>query len=184
MFEGAPYIVGGDEHHLIRAESDPGRIYKFTHGDNFGCRAYFSKHDPELTGRHFHGTGNADPFYYLRRWEILNSLGGLQTRFEGIVPPEISGHLPRFCISQVALRWQTANRRNPTEDEIERALRLYGLRKLGGDAYLNFDTRVLLTDAAPRNVRVIEGAPVPFDAVAEIASDEILEWARARATGF
>jgi hypothetical protein len=180
MFEGAPYIVGGDEHHLIRTKSEPGRFYKFTHGDNFGCRTYFSKHDPELTGRHFHGTGNADPFFYLRRWYILNALGGFQTRFEGIVPPEISGHLPRFCVSQGVLRWQSESRRNPTEEEIERALIPFGFQKVSTDAFLNIDTRILLTDTAPRNVRVFDGIPVPFDAGAEIASDEVLEWALER----
>ena len=63
--------MGGDEHHLIRVESDPARVYKLTQGDNFGCQSYFSPHDPELAGRHFHGTGNADPFYDLPLAQIL-----------------------------------------------------------------------------------------------------------------
>src|SRR6478752_2265444 len=50
MLAGAEYFVGGDEHHLIRVDSEPDRVFKFTHGDNFGCRSYFSPKDPELTG--------------------------------------------------------------------------------------------------------------------------------------
>ncbi|MEI9894396.1 MAG: hypothetical protein WDN28_11065 [Chthoniobacter sp.] len=53
----------------FRVSSDPQRVYKFTHGDNFGCRSYFSQVDPELIG-HFHGETNADPFFYLRRWML------------------------------------------------------------------------------------------------------------------
>ena len=171
--------MGGDEHHIIRVESDPDRVYKLTHGDNFGCRSYFSPYDPELAGRHFHGTGNADPFYYLQRWLLLNSMSEYQTRFEGVVPPVSAGHLPRFCISQPVLPPQTPTRVNPTEEEITTALARYGYCKISGDAFLNEETGILLTDAAPRNVRIIEGAIILFDALAELATDRVIEWAAA-----
>jgi 5'(3')-deoxyribonucleotidase len=35
---------------------------------------------------------------------------------------------------------------------------------------------MLLTDAAPRNVRVVEGIPVPFDAIAQKAEGRLLDW--------
>ena len=31
LLEGAPYFVGGDEHHVVRVDSEPDRIYKFTY---------------------------------------------------------------------------------------------------------------------------------------------------------
>lgn len=62
MLEGAAYFVGGDEHHILRVDAEPERIFKLTHGDNFGCRSYFSPVDPELLG-HFHGETNAAPFF-------------------------------------------------------------------------------------------------------------------------
>ena len=43
LLEGSPYFVGGDEHHVIRVLSDPDRVYKLTHGDNFGCKSYFAQ---------------------------------------------------------------------------------------------------------------------------------------------
>ena len=177
LFDGRPYAVGGDEHHIIHVETDSDRIYKLTHGDNFGCRSYFSLHDPELAGRHFHGTGNADPFLYLQRWLLLNSMSEYQTRFEGIVPPVVAGHLPRFCVSQPVLPPQTATRENPTEEEIKNALARHGYRKISGDAFLSEETGILLTDAAPRNVRIIEGSIVLFDALAELATGKVIEWA-------
>ena len=156
-------------------QSDPERIYKITHGDNFGCRSHFSKSDPELTGRHFHGTGNADPFFYLTRWWLLNQITRYQTRFEGFLLPAHSGHLPRICISQPEL-----DRREPNRNHIRNALKDFGFVEISEDAYLNSDTRILLTDAAPRNVRIVDGIPVPFDAIAQIASDELLTWAADR----
>ena len=180
LFDGEPYLVGGDEHHIIHVESDADRIYKLTHGDNFGCRSYFSPHDPELVGRHFHGTGNADPFHYLQRWVLLNSMSEYQTRFEGVVPPSAAGHLPRFCISQPTLPPQTPTCVNPAAEEIAQALAQYGYRKISGDAFLNDETKILLTDAAPRNVRIIGEAAILFDALAELATRQVLEWAASR----
>ena len=115
LLKGQPYEVGGDEHHIIRVSSDPCRVHKVTHGDNFGCRSYFSPADPELKG-HFHGETNADPFFYLKRWVLLNCLGDYQSRFEGIIPPEKEGWLPRICISQPELPGT-----NPTPEEIREA---------------------------------------------------------------
>jgi hypothetical protein len=53
LLEGTEYEVGGDEHHLVRVESEPERVYKITHSDSFGCFSQFLPSDPELTGRHF-----------------------------------------------------------------------------------------------------------------------------------
>ena len=175
MFRGVPYFVGGDEHLVFRSSAAPGRIYKLTHGDNFGCRSYFSPHDPELTGRHFHGTGNADPFFYLERWRLLNAIGGYQTRFEAFLPPEKPGWLPRICISQPELDGE-----NPSRREIREALAQYGFNEISEDAFLDFETGVLMTDVAPRNIRIVEGIPVPFDAITQMATPRILEWAKAR----
>ena len=170
LLEGAPYFVGGDEHHIIRVDSEPDRIYKFTHGDNFGCRSYFSPVDPELIG-HFHGETNADPFFYLKRWILLNSISGFQTRFEGFVPSEKPGWLPRICISQPELPGV-----NPTPEKIRATLQPYGFVEVSNAAFFDPETRLLLTDAAPRNVRIVEGIPVPFDAIAQIATGRVLEW--------
>lgn len=175
MLDEVRYEVGGDEHHLVRFDHEPHRFFKFTHSDNFGCRSYFSKHDPELTGRHFHGTGNADPFFYLNRWRLLNSIGGYQTRFEGFVPPERPGWLPRICISQPEL-----DGANPPRGEIREAMAEYGFREISEDAFLDFESGLLLTDLAPRNIRIVESIPVPFDAIVQMATPEILAWARSR----
>jgi hypothetical protein len=135
LLANAPFFVGGDEHHVFRVPSEPNRVFKLTHGDNFGCRSYFSPHDPELTGRHFHGTGDADPFFYLRRWRLLNLIGGYQTRFEGFVPAEKSGWLPRICISQPELEGT-----NPPRSDIRKAMLPYGFSEISDDAYLDFDS--------------------------------------------
>ncbi len=89
LLEGADYEVGGDEHHLVRHEIRRDRVYKLTHSGLFGCYSYFSPLDPELTGKHFHGSGNEDPVFYLRRWMLLNSMGSFRTRFEGLLPAEL-----------------------------------------------------------------------------------------------
>ena len=170
MLECAPFFVGGDEHHVVRVDSEPDRIYKFTHGDNFGCRSYFSPADPELSG-HFHGETNADPFFYLNRWRLLNSISGFQTRFEGFLPSEKPGWLPRMCISQPELPGS-----NPTPREIRTSLEPYGFSEVSEAAFFHVETRLLLTDARPRNVRIVEGIPVPFDAIAQMASGKVLEW--------
>jgi hypothetical protein len=172
LLNGAEYIVGGDEQHIIRLEQQPERLYKATHGENFRCRSYFSPHDPELTGKHFHGTGNADPFFYLKRWRLLNDLGGFKTRFEGFLPPTRAGFLPQICISQPMIVGE-----NPSREAIRAALAKYEFREISEDAFLNFQTRLLLTDAAPRNVRIVAGVPVPFDAIAQPAPAKVLAWA-------
>jgi len=41
---------------------------------------------------------------------------------------------------------------------------------------LNPSSKILLTDAAPRNVRIIHGVPVPFDAIAAYATPVVLHW--------
>jgi hypothetical protein len=151
----------------------PERVFKFTHGGNFGCRSYFSSFDPDLTGKHFHGTGNVEPFFYLRRWRLLNGLGGFKTRFEGFLPPATEGFPPRICISQPVID----EGKNPSRDAIRAALRKYDFREISEDAFLNFETRLLLTDVAPRNVRIVDGIPFLFDAIAQIAPARVIAWA-------
>ena len=171
---GAVTETGGSEHLIIRLESEPARIFKTTFGDNLGCRSDFYGLDPELTGRHFHATGNADPFHYLRRWVCLNSISEYRTRYEGVLAPERVGHLPRICVSQPFIE----RTRDPSEQEIEQALLPYGYRKISADAFLNDENGILLTDAAPRNIGIDRGIPTPFDAIAEIAPRRVVEWAR------
>ncbi len=156
---------------LFRVDSEPGRIFKATFGDNFGCRSNFDRLDPELTGKHFNATGNEDSTYYFRRWVILNALGGFKTRFEGILPPEQPHWLPRICISQP---WLDGG--NPGEEIISKAMTYAGFREISRGAFFLEEAGVLLTDAAPRNVRIMEGRAIPFDAIAEVAEDEVVRW--------
>lgn len=172
--EGARYLAGGDEHDILCVSDEPQRVFKLTRGDNFGVRAYFSPVDPEFLG-HFHGETNADPFFYLHRWRLLNALSVFETRFEGILPPEKPFQLPRFCISQPYL-----SGRNPTPQEIRTAFAKYEIKEVSEGAFYDTETRILLTDAYPRNVRVVDGDPVPFDAIAQIASGKWLEWCEVR----
>ena len=173
--QGAEYEIGGDEHLVVRVDSAPERVFKVTHGDAFGCYSYFSPYDPELKGRHFHGSINEDPVLYFRRWMLLNSFTEYVTRFEGLLPPEGRLRMPRICISQ-----PTLDAHNPTRDEIRAHLAIYGFESVSEDAFLHFESRILLTDAAPRNVRVIEGRLALFDAIASIATAQIIDWASER----
>lgn len=174
LLKGERHIVGGDEHHIVRVSSDPDRVYKITHGDNFGCRSYFSAADPELLGN-FHGETNADPFLYLIRWVLLNCISGYQTRFEGFLPSEKPGWLPRICVSQPELP-----KDNPTSQEIRDVMSNYQFHEISTHAFFQPETRLLLTDAAPRNVRIVDGVPVPFDAIAQIPSGRVLQWCEER----
>jgi hypothetical protein len=173
--EGAEYEIGGDEHLVVRVDDQPDRVFKLTHGDCFGCYSFFSPLDPDLTGKHFHGSINEDPVFYLKRWMLLNFLGGYQTRFEGLLPPEEKLRMPRICVSQ-----PTLDVPSPTRKEILESLAPYRFVHISDDAFLNFETRILLTDAAPRNVRIVDGTPALFDAIASLASEEIYEWASRR----
>jgi len=170
--EDREYEIGGDEHLVIRLEEDAGRVYKLTHGDSFGCRAFFSRFDPEGSGKHFHGTINEDPAFYLRRWMLLNLIGEYQTRFEGFLPPDGSLRMPRICVSQ-----PTLDVASPSRPEIEEALGRFGFMRVSLDAFLNFESHILLTDAAPRNVRIAGGSIALFDAIASIADEGICSWA-------
>jgi hypothetical protein len=165
--------IGGSEHLLIRIKGESERIFKTTFDDNLGCTSDFYPSDPELSGRHFHATGNADPFFYLSRWIFLNAISHYQTRYEGILPPTIASHLPRICVSQPILP-----RRNPTVQEIEQSLQIYRFRKISEDAFLRDADEILLTDVAPRNIRIVDGVPAPFDAIAQRAPPKVLIWAK------
>lgn len=175
LLEGADYEVGGDEHHLVRHEIRRDRVYKLTHSGLFGCYSYFSPSDPELTGKHFHGSGNEDPVFYLRRWMLLNSISSFRSRFEGLLPAEAPQRVPRICVSQPLVPGK-----NPERSAIVTSLSLHGFERISEDAYLHRQTEILLTDAAPRNVRIVDGNPVPFDAIAMMATDAVIEWALSR----
>jgi hypothetical protein len=169
--QGAEYEIGGDEHWIVRLEEDSDRVYKLTNGDCFGCRPYFSSFDPDGIGKNFHGSINEDPIFYLRRWMLLNQLGEYQTRFEGFLPPEGRLRMPRICVSQ-----PTIDAPNPTRREIHLLLASFGFVEASLDAFLDPRSRVLLTDAAPRNVRIVDGSIALFDVIASIATQEIYTW--------
>jgi hypothetical protein len=164
---------GGAEHQIIRLPSHPDRYFKTTYGGAFGCRTELFPSD--LDELYFHAASNGDPLFYFERWRLLNSISYYQTKFEGILPPETEGGLYRICVSQPAV--VTAN---PTETQIAQALAAFGFKKVCPNTYFSEEDNLLLTDAAPRNVRVIEGIPVPFDAIAEIATGPLLDWIRLR----
>jgi hypothetical protein len=173
--EGADFEVGGDEHHLVRVDDQPDRVFKLTHSDIFGCRPYFSPHDTDLTGKHFHGTGNESPVFYLQRWMLLNFISDYRTRFEGMLPEQVGLRLPRICVSQPQI---TAG--NPGRSAICDGMAQFGFKQVSEDAFLQEPTGILLTDVAPRNVRIVEGAPVPFDAIAMFATEAVLAWVASR----
>lgn len=83
--------------------------------------------------------------------------------------------MPRICVSQ-----PTLDVPSPTRKEILESLLPYRFVNISDDAFLNFETRILLTDAAPRNVRIVDGTPALFDAIASFAPDKICEWASLR----
>jgi len=172
--DGASFIKGGDEHLLARhsADGETPRVYKLTYGENFGCFSRFFPKDPELTGRHFFAEGNADPFFYLGRWVYLNSITHYQTRYEGILPPLQGGVLPLICVSQPELP-----KENPSPWEIERALARFGYLRISHETFIEKNSGILLTDVAPRNVRIVDGIPALFDVLAQKASDQIRRWA-------
>lgn len=175
LLDGVEYEVGGDEHLLFRVDSQPNRIFKATYGDNFGCWCVFDPIDLEITGKHFNATGNPDVRFYLKRWILLNSLGGYKTRFEGILPPEKPHWLPRICISQP---WLDGG--NPGLDTISRLMQKAGFIEVSRDAFYLPASGILLTDTAPRNVRIYEDGLIPFDAIAEVATDEVIRWIKKR----
>lgn len=178
LLDGTLYERGGDEHQIYSISVTRDRFYKSTYGENYGCSTYFSSIDPELTGKNFHGQSQSDPILYLKRWFFLNLLGDYQTRYEGILLPDREGHLPKICVSQEALRID-----NPDLYLIEKAFKQNDYLKVSEDAFIHMPTGILLTDAAPRNVRLKEGEPVPFDAIAQIPTSPILHWIQ-QTTGY
>lgn len=172
---GTRYVRGGDEHKLLDFQSgqnEPRRVYKVTFGESFGCKSCFIPSDPDLMGRHFYAEVNSNPLFYLERWIYLNSITNFQTRYEGILPPPEGGTLPLICVSQEMLP-----QGNPSEVEIETALGRYGYIKISQNTFFERNSHILLTDVAPRNVRIYEGIPGLFDVIAEKASPRVCEWA-------
>lgn len=164
-------FFGGDEHINFCLEGEDHRIHKITHSDNFGCDVVFDPIDSDLTGRNFIARGNDDPFFYFSRWQLLNQISHYKTRFEGIIAPEREGWLPRICISQ-----PYAGDVTPSQSQITESLANYGYQLVSSGSYYNRNHDILLTDAFPRNVRLIDGNPIPFDAIASIPNAEAKAW--------
>jgi len=77
--------------------------------------------------------------------------------------PDEPSRVFKICISQPILG--TLKERasgNSSQSEITEALGRYGFRSISRDAYFRKEDQVLLTDAAPRNVRVVDGIPALF----------------------
>lgn len=172
--EGRKFEVGGSEHSLVELPEFEGRIFKITGDNSFGTSWDLFPSDPELTGKHFHATVCEDPIYYLRRMMLVNMFTAeeYQTRYEGILPPGPHLKVPRLCISQGYVDSPNASRHI-----IESGMRALEFEKISEDTFLNIGIGVLIGDAAPRNVKEIEGVLVPFDAIAEVASPRVIEWA-------
>ncbi|GAA5495507.1 hypothetical protein Rhal01_01682 [Rubritalea halochordaticola] len=166
-------FVGGDEHNNFTLENYSSRVFKITHSNSFGCKVRFDPFDPELTGKNFIAQGNDCPHFYLRRWQLLNSISDYQVQLEGILSPERAGWLPRICISQPYIAGK-----NPSQDEITQSLVKYNYLEVSRGAYYNLETNILLTDTFPRNVRIVDGEPALFDAIASEPCGETLDWLR------
>jgi hypothetical protein len=69
---------------------------------------------------------------------------------------------------------------NPTTDEIRKAMMAFDFVEISQDAYIHSEVPALLTDMAPRNVRIIKGIPVAFDAIAMKAPKRVIDWAHAQ----
>ena len=80
--------------------------------------------------------------------------------------------MPRICMSQPVL-----DAPNPSRKDIRENLAAYGFENISEDAFLHFENRILLTDAAPRNVRLVEGTLALFDAIASLVANKVYEWA-------
>jgi len=106
---------------------------------------------------------------------LLNSISSYRSRFEGLLPAESPQRVPRICVSQPLVPGK-----NPERSAIVTSLSLHGFERISEDAYLHRETGILLTDAAPRNVRIVDGNPVPFDAIAMMATDAVIEWVLSR----
>lgn len=94
-----------------------------------------------------------------------------KTQFEGIIAPEREGWLPRICISQ-----PYAGDATPSQRQITTALADYLYLEVSDGAYYSADHDILLTDAFPRNIRLVDGMPIPFDAIASTPSEEARQW--------
>lgn len=165
---------GGDEHYIaLPSDQRLRKVLKWTYGNNFGLKLNVYEVDPEGMNRNVISTGNIDPRYYLRRWIILNAIGLPITRFEGLLPPDLTRgeRLPRIAISQKKLSPE-----NPSRREIVDAFHRIGFVEVSEHAYYRASDNVLLGDAAPRNVRLENGEIVPFDAVAEHPTGSAQDW--------
>lgn len=102
---------------------------------------------------------------------LLNFISDYRTRFEGMLPEQAGLRVPRFCVSQPQI---TAD--NPGRSAIRDGMEQFGFKQVSEDAFLQGSTGILLTDVAPRNVRIVDGVPVPFDAIAMFAPETVLVW--------
>jgi hypothetical protein len=86
----------------------------------------------------------------------------------------------------IPIDWQGIENASPENRELGEVVRRLGGIHEGNSSLdwkesrrrcvevLNFESGILLTDAAPRNVRIVDGAIALFDAIASLASDEVL----------
>jgi hypothetical protein len=81
------------------------------------------------------------------------------------------------CCLELSVSQPYIDALNPSRDDIRDALGGFGFEQISEDAYLHVEFEILLTDAAPRNVRVVEGIPALFDVIASIASPDVIRWA-------
>jgi hypothetical protein len=55
-----------------------------------------------------------------------------------------------------------------------------GFLEVSQDAFYLREVGLLLTDTAPRNVRISGESAIPFDAIAEMATEEVTLWIEKR----
>lgn len=178
---GKEQFLAGNEHYIHLPDGDSGtRVVKWTYGNAFGLKLKVYPIDPEGMEHHVIPTGNSDPRHYLRRWIILNTIGPAITRFEGLLPPDsdLGERLPRLVVSQDMLP-----QFNPDFRDVVTAFRDIGFVQIAEHAYYRTADNILLGDATPWNVRILDGRIVPFDAVAEHPDIESAAWCAKKALG-
>ncbi|MFT3991211.1 MAG: hypothetical protein QM680_07355 [Luteolibacter sp.] len=162
LIDGLEFLKGGDEHFIHENDSV---VIKYTYGNNFGmCLNVYPEDMPGYDGPTVIPTGNFNHQYYLLRWMLLNAAFGPITSFLGMIPPEQSRNerLPALAIGQMRLPGD-----NPPLKRIISSFRKLGFVHISEHAYYRPKDNLLLGDAAPRNVRIIDDEIIPFDAVAE-----------------
>jgi hypothetical protein len=169
FYENARLEQAGHEHELFLPPHQPDRIFKVTLNGAYGCRLRFSPFDPDLEERYFRPEVSLDPRSYLLRWLLLNTVTPYRTRLEAIFPPIPPLREWRLCVSQDLLP--------PTrlsDSAIQQHMVGYGFERIGRDAYFHAGRALILGDLSPRNAALLDGSLIPFDAIAEVISPEVI----------